>query len=70
MNIYLYIYIIIYIYAPPPGSKIYRFRVLESQMQQAGSIVHLFNIRAGEDAEGGTRVILTFSTEAQGSKQD
>ena len=54
----------------PPRLKDLPFSCVESQMQQAGSIVHLFNIRAGEDAEGGTRVILTFSTEAQGSKQD
>ena len=56
INIYIYMYI----HMLPPPSRIYHFRVLESQMQQTGGMVHLFNITAVESAKGWTRVILTF----------
>ena len=46
----MYTYVYIYMYMLPP-SRIYRFRVLASQMQQTGSMVHLFNIRFGKNAK-------------------
>ena len=60
-----------YIHMLPPPSRIYHFRVLESQMQQTGGMVHLFNITAVESAKGWTRMILTFIFKPkEGSKKE